>query len=164
MNVISFKSTIPLSTGAGAPVVRRVRLPGPFVFGLQVLTNLYGDTGLRLLTGAERVLPDPSSEVTDATLAGVSDGYYYPASSNWLDLRLVVPAYAGIAAVLEFVNSNGSTAAAVVVNLLVAAKPPDQETIEILTELRAGIDRWPNDATLVELARSLRERQSMPRG
>jgi hypothetical protein len=167
VNLISFKASVPANTLPGAPVIRRVKLPGPFIVRVQVLTNLYGDTGLRFLQGPELMLPDPSAQVLDNAAPQVrqDDNFFYPASVDPVGVGIVVPNYLSGLCAIELVNSNGSTAAAVVVNLTVSAKPPDQEAIELMREMKAGLDRWPiAQAKLMrEVVDSMMERQSLPR-
>lgn len=172
MNVLSIYRSVPANTGpfAATPspaLVVPIRLPGPFILGIQVLTSDQLDTHIRLLVQpSQRVFPDPSAQVYALGTNLAEDGWFHAANADLIPLRIVLP---GVGALpegsIEIGNKDAATAADMTINLLVAARPPDATSLELLLEMKQGLDRWPRDFRdlLRELSASMMERQSLPR-
>lgn len=171
MNLLNFYRSVAISTGPfaatpSAALAVPLKLSGPFILGIQILTSDRLDTAFRLVTGGAQLFPDPVSQVVSQAGLAPGDRWYRPASDAMVPVRIVVPGEGGLPnATFELANADAAAAADVFVSLIVAARPPDAMTLELLNEMRQGLDRFPDTARELfkEFASTYLERQSLPR-
>jgi hypothetical protein len=173
MNITPIQRQVAANTGPFAtipadPVRIPVSLPGPFVMGLQVYSSNPLDTAMRIMQRPGMLLfPDPQGRVLVADRLTAVSQWYVPIGSNWMDLRIVVDA-AGAGGVceveIELGNKHASTAADVVINILAAANPPDEYTLELLRQMAQGIERLPMSTRelMREVIPQMLARQKLP--
>ena len=163
MNIVSFRTLVPALVGAGPPIIFgedavMLELPGPYILGIQVWTDelavLVGqvltdvsDITLRLLEApGSKIFPEASATiytpVTQALRAqGLQDGWYHIAQTHWADFHIVVSGDPRNRVICELRNA-GAVNINVIVNLKVAAKPPEETAIQLVREMNAGMERW----------------------
>ena len=142
MNIASFYKSVTQATGPfavapAAPVSFPAWLSGPFILGIQVYSSNLLDVVLRILsTPGNQIFPD-RSKVMDAARLNPTWEWFHPISTTLLPLRLFVEGgpMGTPEITVELGNKNASTAADVVVNLVVDSKPPDEVTLELLREI-----------------------------
>ncbi len=165
LELIAIKATGPFAATPAAPLSFPMRLAGPFILGIQISTSDPADTAFRITCGGQ-IFPDPVSQWVGQAGATPLDRWYRPASDAMIPVRIFVPGEGGLPnATLEVANKDATTDATVIVTLIVSAKPPDEMTLELLREMRQGLDRLPEVTARLyrEALTTILERQSLPR-
>ncbi|GAG02352.1 unnamed protein product, partial [marine sediment metagenome] len=132
----------------------QLRLPGPYILGIQVWTSEFpaadpelSDVVLRLLElPARRLFPEPSATIMTPVIDGLRaqgllDDWYHIVGPEWAQIRVVVSGDPRYRILCEF-RGAGVAPCDVIVNLAVASKPPDATAIQLVQEMNAGIERW----------------------
>jgi len=164
MNLVSVRALVPHQPAAGIAGEYNVllELPGPYILGIQVWTSevwvqqpvvlAVSFIHLRLLEPpSTKIFPEPSANIlipVTETLRAVAapdvfrDGWFWPAQSLWSDFHIICSGDPRNRVLLQIRNDDPAIDITTIVNLKVAAKPPEETAIQLVKEMNAGIERW----------------------
>lgn len=166
MNVLTVRRSIPATTSQAAPLGVEVVLPGKYILGVSFFAEDYTSVSVRIMEGggggSGRLFPVIGGQVSTPGAPVVYDAaWFYTAGSEIYPVRIVSPAKM----VTVQLSNTAALAAIAFLNLIVASSPPDETALELMREIKQGLDRYPvaTAEAVKGLITAAVERQGLPR-